>query len=222
MLEAWYPGQEDGNAVANLLFGISNPSGKLPISFPKSEHEHAASTPEQWPGVMKAGTRTATYSEQLLMGYRWFDAKGIQPLFPFGYGLSYTNFSISKLRVSPKKSDGLQPIRVQFEVENTGSRAGAEVPQVYLQLPASTGEPPKRLVAFQKVSLAPREKRSVELVIDPKGTNHPLGYWESGLQAWAVADGEYQISVGNSSVTSALRDAITVRKLSQNRGSDGR
>ena len=212
VLEAWYPGQEDGNAVANLLFGIANPSGKLPVSFPKSEREHATGTPEQWPGTMQNGVRTATYSEQLLIGYRWFDAKGIQPLFAFGHGLSYTTFAISKLKVAPKKSDGARPIAVQFEVENTGSRAGAEVPQVYLQFPAEAGEPPKRLVAFQKIALAAGEKKIVRLTVDPRATNHPLGYWDSGSRAWAVAEGDYQISVGNSTAASLLRETISVRK----------
>ena len=93
------------------------------------------------------------------MGYRWYDAQHIDPLFPFGYGLSYTTFALSNLAVTPKLSDGTRPITVAFDVQNTGSRTGAEVPQIYVQLPSALGEPPKRLVAFQKVSLQPGEKR---------------------------------------------------------------
>jgi beta-glucosidase len=152
VLEAWYPGQEDGIAVANLLFGIVNPSGKLPITFPTAEKECAVSSAEQWPGVMIGGVGTTTYTEGLQMGYRWYDAHGTAPQFSFGYGLSHTTFSISQLKVT-KKTDRTKPIEVQFVVQNTGQRAGSEVPQVYLGLPASTGEPPQRLVAFQKCRL---------------------------------------------------------------------
>src|SRR4029077_782812 len=210
-LEAWYPGQEDGNAVADLLFGIVNPSGKLPITFPKAEREVAAGTPEQWPGVMRGGVRTVIYSEHLLMGYRWCDARRIQPLFPFGHGLSYTTFSITQLKVTPNKTDGAKPITVEFFVENTGTRPGAEVPQVYLGLPEKTGEPPKRLVAFKKISLAPGEKEKIQLVIDPKATNHPLGYWASNLQRWVIADGDYRIFVGKSAGAIVLNGTIAVR-----------
>ena len=129
VLEAWYPGQEDGIAVANLLFGVVNPSGKLPITFPKAEKEGAIGSAEQWPGVMIDGVRTTTYTEGLQMGYRWYDAHGTAPQFSFGYGLSYTTFSISQLEVT-KTTNGTKAIQVQFVVQNTGQRAGSEVPQV--------------------------------------------------------------------------------------------
>ena len=98
VLEAWFPGQEDGNIVADLLFGLANPSGKLPVTYPKAEGDVPAHTPGQWPGVDVNGVPTVTYSEGLEIGYRWYDAQGIQPLFPFGYGLSYTTFSIRTSR----------------------------------------------------------------------------------------------------------------------------
>ncbi len=194
MLEAWYPGQEDGNAVADLLFGMVNPSGRLPITFPMAEADAVGGTPERWPGVARKGGRTVTYSERLLMGYRWFDSRRfdsrrIQPLFPFGYGLSYTTFSIRGLEVTPKRTDGTKPITVEFSVQNTGTRPGAEVPQVYLELPGTAVEPPKRLVAFEKVSLAAGEKKKMRLVIDPRATNHPLGYWDTNSQQWVIANG---------------------------------
>jgi beta-glucosidase len=209
--EFWYPGQEDGNAVANLLFGVTNFSGKLPITFPAKDRQAASSTVEQWPGVVINGILTAKYTEGLQMGYRWFDAQGIEPLFPFGYGLSYTTFEFSKLEVTPKVSDGTHPLLVQFFVANRGSRYGAEAPQVYLGLPTSLGEPPKRLVAFRKVWLNPSEETKITISIDPSATNRPLGYWDSAAQVWKVADGNYQLYVGNSAANIVLNDSITVR-----------
>ena len=146
------------------------------------------------------------------MGYRWYDAQNIAPLFPFGFGLSYTSFSISNLEVTPQVSDGTHPILVQFFVENTGSRSGAEVPQVYLGLPASTGEPPKRLAGFAKVRLDPGEKTRVHLVIDPAASNHPLSYWDSEHGGWTIADGDYAIYLGNSSRDIALTRSVHVSR----------
>ena len=114
--------------------------------------------------------------------------------------------------MTPKKTDGTHAIQVQFFVENTGTRYGAEVPQVYIGLPTSTGEPPKRLVAFEKVWLNPSEKTKVQISIDPSATNHPFGYWESGTQKWVIAEGDYHVYVGNSSaMNTLLNDSITVR-----------
>jgi len=211
VLEAWYPGQEDGIAVADLLFGVANPSGKLPMTFPKAEREGAVKTAEQYPGVMVNGVRTVTYTEGLEMGYRWYDAHNVAPQFPFGFGLSYTTFTITQLAVT-KQADGTKPISVRFVVQNNGTRAGSEVPQVYLSLPSSTGEPPKRLVAFEKVSLAPGEKKAIELTIDPGSSNHPLGYWDSASQKWVTASGLYRISVGNSSAHAVLQETISVHR----------
>ncbi|HEY4138221.1 MAG TPA: glycoside hydrolase family 3 C-terminal domain-containing protein, partial [Casimicrobiaceae bacterium] len=208
----WYPGEEDGNAVADLLFGVTNPSGKLPATFPVAAGDVPAHTPEQYPGVAINGIPTATYSEGLQMGYRWYDAQNIKPLFPFGFGLSYTTFSISKLEVTPQISDGTHPLLVQFFVENTGARAGAEVPQVYLGLPASAGEPPKRLVAFDKVSLNPGEKIHMQLTIDPATANHPLSYWDTQRDDWSTADGNYTIYVGNSSADTALTGDVRISR----------
>jgi beta-glucosidase len=211
LLEAWNPGEEDGNIVANLLFGVANPSGKLPVTYPKLASDTPTSTPDRYPGITVDGFPTVDYSEGLQMGYRWYDAQNIAPQFAFGHGLSYTTFAISKLEATPKKSDGTHPILVQFFVENTGKRAGAEVAQVYLGLPTATGEPPKRLVAFQKVWLQPGEKRKVKLTIDPEATSHPLGIFDSAAQQWTIADGNYNVYVGNASDNIVLSDAVTVR-----------
>jgi beta-glucosidase len=144
------------------------------------------------------------------MGYRWYDAQHIDPLFPFGYGLSYTTFALSNLAVTRKLSDGTRPITVAFDVQNTGSRTGAEVPQIYVQLPSALGEPPKRLVAFQKVSLQPGEQRRVQLTIDPAATNHPLSIFDASAQAWKTFAGGYPIYVGTSSRNFALSDILKI------------
>jgi len=215
MLEVWFPGQEDGHIVADLLFGVRNPSGKLPVTFPKIGQgflDWVKTDSSVYPGVKNAaGQPEVQYKEGLNIGYRWYDAKGVTPAFSFGHGLSYTTFSISKLEATPKKTDGTKPIMVQFFVENTGTRYGAEVPQVYLGLPTSIGEPPKRLVAFEKVWLNPGEKRKIQISIDPNATNHPFGYWESSTQKWVIAEGDYQVYVGNSATNILLNDSVTVR-----------
>ena len=221
VLEAWYPGSEDGNAVARLLFGIANPSGKLPVTFPKSERDVPARHPAQWPGVPVNGVPTATYSEDLQVGYRWYDAQGIEPLFPFGFGLSYTTFSLSHLRTSPAVSDGTMPIQVEFWLENTGRRAGAEVPQLYLGLPSRTGEPPKRLVAFKKVRLEPGARARLTLTIDPNATNRPLSYWDSESHDWVIADGRYEVCLGTSAGDIAASAAFIVARSATKNADEG-
>jgi beta-glucosidase len=229
VLEAWFPGQADGDVVARLLFGIATPSGRLPVTFARRAADHPATTPRQWPGVDSAGTvarvtgagtgmgptaggpYTVEYSEGLRIGYRWFDAQGIAPLFPFGHGLSYTTFALSGVTVSPRATDGTRPITVELTVRNTGRRRGAEAPQVYVSLPASAGEPPKRLVGFEKVWLEPGEQRRVRIVIDPRAASHPLGVWDSAAQTWAIRDGAYRIAVGRSATDIVLADTVTVR-----------
>ncbi len=216
ILEVWFPGQEDGHIVADLLFGVQNPSGKLPVTFAKLGQgflDWVKTDPSVYPGVRNAaGQPEVTYKEGLNIGYRWYDAKGVTPAFPFGHGLSYTTFSMSNLTVTPKISDGTQPISIQFVLRNTGSRAGAEVPQLYLGFPSATGEPPKRLVAFAKLQLNPGETTNVQLTIDPAATNHPLSYWDSNSNNWNIANGFYPIYVGSSSGNIALSGTLMVRR----------
>ena len=150
------------------------------------------------------------YSEGLQIGYRWFDANGVAPRFPFGFGLSYTTFALSNLIVTPREADGTSPITVRVTVANTGRRRGAEVPQVYVSFPEGAGEPPKRLVAFDKVWLAPGERRVVTMTIDPTAANHPLGVWDEGAQRWRVPAGRYTIGVGTSSADLALKESVTI------------
>jgi beta-glucosidase len=215
VLEAWYPAQEDGNIVADLLFGIQNPSGKLPITFPTQEREAANATVAQWPGIDPDGAGplplTATYSEGLEMGYRWYDAHKVAPAFAFGYGLSYSSFEFSKLVATPKTVDGTHPVKVQFTITNTSAVKGAEVGQVYLGLPAAANEPPKRLVGFEKVMLNPGEKKTVTVTIDPSAANHPLAVWDAPADGWKTVDGEYTVYVGNASNNVPLTQVSTVR-----------
>jgi beta-glucosidase len=202
VLEAWYPGEEDGNAVANLLLGKANPSGKLPMTFPKAEGDTPAHTPEQWPGV----NGKATYSEGLKVGYRWYDAQKIEPLFPFGFGLSYTTFAIRNLSV-PKQVASNQPLQVTVEITNAGKVAGADVVQVYVASPVSAGEPPRQLRGFQKVSLSPGESKRVTIQLDDRA----FSIWDTAKNGWAVVPGEYTISAGDSSRNLPLHAEVTVK-----------
>jgi len=149
IIENWYPGQTDGTAIAALLYGDVNFSGKLPVTFPQSLADVPASTAAQWPGQ----NGTVQYSEGVDVGYRWYDAQNKTPLFPFGFGLSYTNFTYRNLTVGTPDANG--NVAVGFDVQNTGTRAGAEIPQVYVGQPASAGEPPKNLRGFSRVSSTP-------------------------------------------------------------------
>jgi beta-glucosidase len=200
VLEAWYPGEEDGNALAALLFGDANPSGKLPVTFPRSETQTPVSSPERYPGV----NGVATYSERLQVGYRWYDAQGQDPLFPFGYGLSYTTFSFGHLTVGRPDRDGR--VTVGFDVRDTGSRTGAEVAQVYVSDPASAGEPPRQLKGFAKVTLRPGQVRHVRLTLDRRA----FSVWDSAAQRWTVPGGRYTIAVGDSSRDLPLSASVTL------------
>jgi len=201
VLEAWYPGQEDGNAIASVLFGDTDPSGHLPVTFPKSLSDVPASTPAQWPGT----NGQVQYSEGLDVGYRWYDAKGIAPLFPFGYGLSYTSFSYSGIRASGPASDGT--VTVTADVTNTGQRAGADVAQLYVGDPAAAGEPPQQLKGFDKVSLNPGETKQVTFTLP---VAKDFSYWDSTAHAWTVAPGTYTIGVGDSSASLPLQTTVDI------------
>jgi beta-glucosidase len=204
VLQAWFPGQEDGNAIAALLFGDVNPSGKLPQTFPKSMADLPVKTKSQYPGVNdKNGIPHAVYSEKLKVGYRWYDAKRIRPLFPFGFGLSYTTFAIRHLSLARAGHKGRN---VRFDVANTGHRAGAQVAQVYLGFPASTGEPPKQLKAYARVFLAPGTSQSVALGLGRRSFAH----WSLRSHGWRVSPGCYRVMIGSSSRTIARQAVIAV------------
>jgi len=207
VLESWYGGQEQGNALADVLFGDVTPSGKLPVTFPRSDQGTPVSEPSQY---ARRDDFIAHYSEGLAVGYRGYDQFGIEPLFPFGHGLSYTSFAYDQLHVEPETTKDTRPIRVSFEVTNTGARVGAEVAQIYLGLPTSTGEPPRRLVGWAKVELEPGETREVTVTLDPKATSHPLSYWNVKRNGWEIASGDYQVYVGASSRDIRLTGTLRV------------
>jgi beta-glucosidase len=205
VLEAWYPGQEDGNAIAAVLFGDVNPSGHLPETFPKSLSQVPASTAAQWPGL----NGQVKYSEGLDVGYRWYDANKVTPLFPFGFGLSYTTFSFSRLSISPSTATALGTVQVTATVTNTGTTTGAEVAQLYLAAPGAAGEPPRQLKGFERVTLGPGHSARVHFTLTPAD----LSYWDSRTGSWAVAGGTYRAMVGDSSALAdlPLRGSFRVR-----------
>ncbi len=200
VLMAWYPGQENGNALARVLFGDVNPSAKLPVTIPASSNQVPTSTTAQFPGV----SGHVSYSEQLLIGYRWYDANNVTPLYPFGYGLSYTTFGYSNLTVSAVSPSG--QVRIGFDLTNTGSRPGAEVPQLYLGFPAAAGEPPKLLKGFQRISLSPGQTQHVTFNLDWQD----LANWDATARGWIVTPGQFQVLVGASSRDIQLTGSFTV------------
>ena len=209
VLAAWYPGIGGGQAIANILFGTVNPSGKLPITFTKSE----ADLPHpQLPGMdllLKARADKvnpdtplpffdAHYSEGARVGYKWFESENKEPLFPFGFGLSYTTFAYSGLKAAPDS--------VTFTVRNTGRRAGAEIAQVYATLPAAAQEPPRRLVGWTKVQLNPGESKTVTIAFEPLF----LSIFNVDRDHWEIFPGEYQFHVGGSSRALPLSASVRI------------
>ena len=200
-IEIWYPGIRGAEALANLLFGDVNPSGKLPATFAKSDDDlpHPA-VPGMQPASAAGGPGGGRgmagfdldYTESLKVGYKWFDAENKQPLFVFGHGLSYTSFSYSGLKASMDS--------VSFTIRNTGRRAGAEIAQVYASLPEAANEPPKRLVAWEKVLLKPGESKFVTLKLEPK----LLSIFSEQKDDWELLSGQYKFFVGGSSRSTPL------------------
>jgi hypothetical protein len=197
---AWYPGQENGNALAQVLFGDVNPSAKLPVTIPVSSNQVPVSTTAQWPGI----NLHAAYSEGLEIGYRWYDTNNVTPLFPFGFGLSYTTFGYSNLTVSAVSPSG--QVQISFDLTNTGGRTGAEVPQLYLGFPAAAGEPPKLLKGFQKISLSPGQTQHVTFNLNWED----LANWDATARGWIVTLGQFQVLVGASSRDIRLTGSFTV------------
>lgn len=197
VLEAWYPGQRGGEAIARLLFGATSPSGRLPVTFPRAEEQ----LPLSARGGAGARSRTSViYSEGANVGYRWFELQHAQPLFPFGYGLTYTRFNYSNLRVAKGKA-----VTARFTMTNIGRRPGVEVAQLYVNLPAPEGASPRRLAAWKRVALRPGEAKTVTLTLDP----YVLRIWNSAHHGWETPAGDYRIRVG----ASALDDHLTAHVL---------
>jgi beta-glucosidase len=208
IFEAWYAGSRGAEALANLIFGEVNPSAKLPITFPRREADlpHLSiakptetkrfnSWEEMAPGLPVFQTN---YDEGLKVGYKWYDAENKPVLFPFGYGLSYTTFSYSALKVTPGKN-----VHVSFTVTNTGNRAGAEIAEVYASLPANTGEPPKRLVGWSKLNLGAGESQEVSVEVDEQY----LSVFNVDRNAWVLVPGDYTFLVGGSSQDLPLKQS---------------
>ena len=209
VLEAWYPGQNGGPAIADLLFGLANPSGKLPITFPASEAQLPRPAIPQPPDDVTPFA--VNYTEGYNVGYKWYDVNGFTPLFPFGYGLSYTTFSMTNAAIVNNLSSTSKPnFQVTLNLANTGAVAGAEVAQIYLGLPASTNEPPKRLVGWQKVLLQPGASQAVTIEVDQNDSSHPMSYWETSTSSWTVAPGTYTVYLGNSSSAASLTTVGTI------------
>lgn len=201
VIEAWYPGQFDGEAIAALLFGDVSPSGRLPMTFPKDETQGPATKADEYPGDGK----NANYSEGVFVGYRWYDAKDQVPLFPFGYGLSYTTFAYSGGRVEHKSGDDAN---VSVRVTNSGKREGAEVVQLYVAFPREAAEPPRQLKGFERVSLKPGESRMVTMKLD----RATLNAWDEGAHDWKVWPGKYDVEVGGSSRDIRYRGSFTISR----------
>lgn len=220
VVEAWYPGIRGSEAIANLLFGDVNPSGKLALTFPRSEadlpHPLHADPPKAdadhpvpklvgAPGMIGLAMGIAPhfdvhYDEGLMVGYKWYDAEKKPVLFPFGYGLSYTTYAYSGLKVTPGDS-----IAVSFTIRNTGKRAGIETAEVYASLPEAAGEPPKRLVGWAKVELAPGESKQVDVPV----SSDRLRIFDEQSETWKLVPGQYVIRVGASSRSLPLQQIVS-------------
>jgi beta-glucosidase len=194
ILQSWYPGMEGGNAIARVLCGDVNPSGKLPFTFPKKLADNAAS---QFGTIAYPGDGTnVVYKEDIYVGYRWFDTKKIEPLFPFGFGLSYTSFELGKMKLNKTNIKKGDSITVKIPVKNTGVRNGEEVVQLYLsQVNPTEDRPAKELKAFKKIMIKSGETEEAVITI----TSKDFEYYSNNSKGWKLEKGKYNISVGNAS-----------------------
>jgi beta-glucosidase len=190
IVDMWYGGQEGGNAIADVLFGDANPSGKLPVSFVKQWKDSPANG--HYPGE----NLEVDYAEGIYVGYRYFDKKKIEPLFPFGYGLSYTKFDYSDLKVSPSEAAPGQPLEVSLEVRNSGSRPGAEIVELYVHDGHSSADRPiQELKGFRRVDLAPGESKVVQFTLDRAA----MAFYSTSKKDWVTEPGQFDVLVGASS-----------------------
>ena len=205
VLQAWYPGQEGGTALAEILFGEVNPSGRLPVSFERRWEDN----PVHDTYYPAAGATQVAYKEGVFVGYRGYQHTGKKPLFPFGYGLSYTSFAYSNLSVEPGATKGGWQTEVAFDITNTGKREGAEVAQVYVaDKHAKLPRPAKELKGFSKVILKSGEKRRVKLILDERA----LSYYDVDSKRWHAEPGQFEVLVGSSSESIQLQGRLTLAK----------
>lgn len=203
LIQAWYPGQEGGTALAEILFGDVNPSGRLPVTFERRWEDnpvHDSYYPE-------AGTKRIVYKEGVFVGYRGYERNRTRPLFPFGFGLSYTSFTYSNLSIKPMSSSESGPrYEVSFEVKNTGTREGADVAQIYVgDTHTKVPRPAKELKGFSKVILRPGDTRKVSVILDTRA----LSYYDVNAKQWRAEPGDYNVLVGRSSEQIELRGKLT-------------
>lgn len=209
ILQAWYGGNETGNAIADVLYGRVNPSAKLPLTFPRHLFQNPAFL------NFRSERGRVLYGEDVYVGYRYYEKLGVAPMFPFGHGLSYTTFGYSDLKVSlsqvevPSSSSQVS-INVRCSIENTGHREGAEVVQAYIrQSTHSISRPVKELKGFTKVFLQPGEKKTVEIVIERR---YACSFWDEGRDKWVMEQGEYEVMVGRSSQAGSLTQKFDVQQ----------
>ena len=202
-LELWYPGEAGGTALAEVLFGDIDPSGHLPATFER----HAEDNPTYNNYYPEPGTNRIVYKEGVFVGYRGYEHNGVKPLYPFGYGLSYTTFKYADLRVKPDSTASGPHYTVSFDVTNTGGRSGATVAQVYVADPhGAVPEPPKQLEGFDKAFLKPGETRHVSVPLDARA----FSYYDTGAKAWKIAPGKFGILVGQSSEQIDLKSSVSI------------
>ena len=201
LLHAWYPGQDGGTAIAQLIFGLENPSGKLPISIEK-RWEDAATFKSYYDNDK---TKHVKYNEGIFLGYRHFDIKNIEPLYPFGYGLSYTTFEYSNLNISKNSLNNDGTVTITADIKNTGKITGKEIVQLYIsELSSSVPRPLKELKSFIKISLQPGESKQISLCIDKMA----LSFYDIKMHNWKAEPGDYVISLGASSRDIRLKTTL--------------
>ncbi len=200
-VEAWYAGQEGGTALAEALFGAINPSGHLPVTFERRAQDNPTFA-NYYP---EGDSIHVTYKEGIFVGYRGYEHNHVKPLYPFGYGLSYTTFKFSNLSIKPDATHAT----VTFDVTNTGARAGADVAQVYVSDDhAKVARPAKELKGFEKVALQPGETKHVSIELDSRS----FAYYDAQAKKWTIAPGKFGILVGDSSTSLDLKGSVEVAK----------
>jgi beta-glucosidase len=214
VVEAWYAGSAGHKAVANVLAGVVNPSGRLPITFPKSENDlprpviaaPSAQDRVRATGAVNAGTHASSYAvhydEGSKVGYKWYEAENKKPLFAFGFGLSYTSYAYSNLKIDSAAKTA------SFTIKNTGRRAGTETGEVYVKLPKSADEPFKRLAGWTRVALGPGESKTVTVALDPR----VLQTFDESKNDWTLVPGEYGVLVGGSSDSTPLTGTLGLHR----------
>jgi beta-glucosidase len=209
LLETWYGGQDGGQALAEILLGEVNPSGHLPATFERRAEDNP-SFANYYP---EPGTKRVVYKEGIFVGYRGYEHNHVKPLFPFGYGLSYTTFKLANLEVSPESAGANPQITVTFDVTNTGSRKGAEVAQVYLSPDQAKVERPEReLKGFERVSLEPGETMHLSVTLDARA----FAYWSADSKKWTIDPGKFTVHVGDSVEDTPLNGGVELTSAAAN------